>query len=141
MSRIGKKPIIIPPGVKISQANQVVKVDGPLGSLSRELPAGIDIAVEPGVVTVQKRHESRQTRSLHGLIRTLIANMVAGVSTGFQKTLEISGVGYRAEVAGDDLKLFLGFSKPLEYKVPKGISVKIDKQISMVFSVPPRSGP
>lgn len=134
MSRIGKKPIVIPSGVKISQADRVVKVDGPLGSLSREIPPGIEIAVESGTVTVQKRHESRQTRSLHGLMRTLIANMVAGVSTGFQKTLEISGVGYRAEVAGDDLKLFLGFSKPLEYKVPKGISVKIDKQVSMIFS-------
>jgi large subunit ribosomal protein L6 len=134
MSRIGKKPIVVPPGVKISQAKQSIKIDGPLGSLSREIPGGIDVSAEQGIITVRRLNESRQVRSLHGLVRTLIANMVTGVSTGFQKTLEISGVGYRAEAAGDNLKLFLGFSKPLEYRIPKGISVKIDRQVSMVFS-------
>lgn len=134
MSRIGKKPIVVPPGVKISQANRNIKVEGPLGSLSREIPGGIEVSAEQGVIHVRRRNESRQARSLHGLVRTLIANMVMGVSAGFQKTLEISGVGYRAEAAGDNLKLFLGFSKPLEYKIPKGISVKIDRQVSMVFS-------
>jgi large subunit ribosomal protein L6 len=134
MSRIGKKPIVVPPGVKISQDKGMLKVDGPLGSLSKGLPSGLSVSSEPGVLTVMRQDESRQVRSLHGLVRTLIANMVTGVSTGFQKTLEISGVGYRAEVAGDSLKLFLGFSKPLEYKIPKGISVKVDRQVSMVFS-------
>jgi len=134
MSRIGKKPIVVPPGVKVSRQERTLKVDGPLGSLSREIPAGLDVAAEPGVLTVRRLDESRQVRSLHGLARTLVANMVTGVSMGFQKTLEISGVGYRAEVAGDNLKLFLGFSKPLEYKIPKGISVKVDRQVSMVFS-------
>jgi len=134
MSRIGKKPIVVPPGVMISQAKQIINVDGPLGSLSREIPGGIEVSAEQGIITVRRLDESRQVRSLHGLVRTLIANMVTGVSVGFQKTLEISGVGYRAEVAGDNLKLFLGFSKPLEYRIPKGISVKIDRQVSMVFS-------
>jgi len=134
MSRIGKKPIVVPPGVKISQEKQIIKVDGPLGSLTRGIPDGLDVSAEQGVLTVRRRDESRQARSLHGLVRTLIANMVTGVSAGFQKTLEISGVGYRAEVAGGNLKLFLGFSKPLEYKIPKGISVKVDRQVSMVFS-------
>ncbi len=134
MSRIGKKPIVIPPGVKISQANKVVKVEGPLGALTREVPGDLEVVAESGVVTVKRLSESRQARSLHGLVRTLVANMVTGVSAGFQKTLEISGVGYRAEVAGDSLKLFLGFSRPVEYKIPKGISVKIDKQVSMAFS-------
>lgn len=134
MSRIGKKPIAVPPGVKVSQEKQIIKIDGPLGSLSREIPAGLDVIAEQGVLTVRRLDENRQSRSLHGLVRTLIANMVTGVSAGFQKSLEISGVGYRAEVTGDNLKLFLGFSKPLEYKIPKGISVKIDRQVSMVFS-------
>ena len=134
MSRIGKKPIVVPPGVMISQAKQIINVDGPLGGLSREIPGGIEVSAEQGIITVRRLDESRQVRSLHGLVRTLIANMVTGVSAGFQKTLEISGVGYRAEVAGDNLKLFLGFSKPLEYRIPKGISVKIDRQVSMVFS-------
>jgi len=134
MSRIGKKPIAVPPGVKISREKQIIKVEGPFGSLSREIPAGLDVSAEEGVLTVRRLNESRQTRSLHGLVRTLIANMVTGVSAGFQKTLEISGVGYRAETAGDTLRLFLGFSKPLEYKIPKGISVKVDRQVSMVFS-------
>jgi len=134
MSRIGKKPIVIPTGVKISQVGNVLNVQGPLGTLSREIPGEFEVAAEPDVVTLKRLSESRQTRSLHGLMRTLIANMVTGVSTGFQKGLEISGVGYRAEVAGDNLKMFLGFSKPVEYKIPEGISVKVDKQVSMVFS-------
>ena len=134
MSRIGKKPIVIPPGVKVSRTNQIIKVEGPLGTLARQIPGGLDVIADQGMIEVKRLAETRQTRSLHGLVRTLIANMITGVNTGFQKTLEISGVGYRAEVAGENLRLFLGFSKPVEYKIPKGISVKIDRQISMVFS-------
>jgi large subunit ribosomal protein L6 len=134
MSRIGKKPIVIPSGVKISQKDKVVKVEGPRGALSRELPGGLEVSSEAGVITLKRADETRETRSLHGLARTLIANMVTGVSAGFQKTLEISGVGYRAEVAGDSLKMYLGFSRPVEYTIPKGISVKVDRQVSMVFS-------
>jgi large subunit ribosomal protein L6 len=134
MSRIGKKPIVIPPGVKISQEGNVIQINGPLGMLSQEIPGELEVVAEKDLITVKRFSEARQSRSLHGLVRTLIANMVTGVSAGFQKGLEISGVGYRAEVAGDTLKVFLGFSKPVEYLIPKGISVKIDKQVSMVFS-------
>jgi large subunit ribosomal protein L6 len=134
MSRIGKKPIVIPPGVKISQEGNVIQINGPLGMLSQEIPGELEVVAEKDLITVKRFSEARQSRSLHGLVRTLIANMVTGVSAGFQKGLEISGVGYRAEVAGDTLKMFLGFSKPVEYLIPKGISVKIDKQVSMVFS-------
>ncbi|MFB3926030.1 MAG: 50S ribosomal protein L6 [Syntrophales bacterium] len=134
MSRIGKKPIEIPRGVKISRNGNEIKVEGPRGTLTRVLPSEIDVAVEDGAIQVVRRTEDRKGRSLHGLARTLVANMVTGVNTGFQKTLEISGVGYRAEVAGDNLKLFLGFSRPLEYKIPKGITVRIDKQVSMMIS-------
>jgi large subunit ribosomal protein L6 len=118
----------------VSRTDHLIKVEGPLGTLSREIPGGLDVSADQGIITVRRLSETRQARSLHGLVRTLIDNMIIGVSAGFQKTLEISGVGYRAEVAGENLKLFLGFSKPVEYKIPKGISVKIDKQVSMVFS-------
>lgn len=134
MSRIGKKPIVVPTGVKVSQSERIVRVEGPLGKLAKEVPGDLEVVAEPGVITVKRVSESRQTRSLHGLTRTLISNMVTGVNTGFQKTLEISGVGYRAEVAGDQLKMYLGFSKPVEYRIPKGISIKVDRQVSMVFS-------
>jgi large subunit ribosomal protein L6 len=134
MSRIGKKPIIIPNGVQISRDNMEIKAEGPKGSLSMNVPGELDINVENGSILVSRRSEDRRSRSLHGLTRTLISNMVTGVSTGFQRTLEISGVGYRAEVAGDLLKLYLGFSKPMEYKIPDGISVQVDKQVTVMLS-------
>jgi large subunit ribosomal protein L6 len=134
MSRIGKKPITFPKNVKISQSGGMVKVEGPKGTLSSSLPEGIVMAVTEGQLALERKSEERLTRCYHGLARTLINNMVTGVSTGFQKGLEISGVGYRAEVAGNTLKLVLGFSTPLEYSIPKGIDVKVDKQINIAVS-------
>ena len=134
MSRIGKKPIVIPAGVKVSRDNAKIKAEGPKGVLSLDLREEIDVNIEKDAILVSRRSDDRISRSLHGLTRTLIANMVAGVSTGFQKTLEISGVGYRAEAAGNILKLYLGFSKPVEYQLPKGIDVKIDKQVTVMLS-------
>ena len=134
MSRIGKKPIVIPSGVKVDRQQATIKAQGPKGSLSLNVPGDLDVAIEKGAVLVSRRSEDRKSRSLHGLTRTLIANMITGVNDGFQKTLEISGVGYRAETAGDVLKLYLGFSRPVEYKIPKGISVKIDKQVTVMVS-------
>ncbi|HRT71264.1 MAG TPA: 50S ribosomal protein L6 [Syntrophales bacterium] len=134
MSRIGKKPIVVPADVKVSEQGRVIRVEGPLGTLSREIPMGFEVSTEAGVLTLKRLDESRRTRSLHGLMRTLVANMVTGVSTGFQKALEISGIGYRAEVAGDTLRMYLGFSRPVEYKIPEGITVKVDRQVNMVFS-------
>ena len=112
MSRIGKKPIVVPADVKVSEQGRVIRVEGPLGTLSREIPMGFEISTEAGVLTLKRLDESRRTRSLHGLMRTLVANMVTGVSTGFQKALEISGIGYRAEVAGDTLRMYLRSSHP-----------------------------
>ncbi len=131
MSRIGKKPIVIPAGVKISRDNEKIKAEGPKGALSLAVPSDIAVTVEKDAIIVSRQGEDRKSRSLHGLTRTLIANMVTGVSAGFQKTLEISGVGYRAETAGNILKLYLGFSKPKEYEIPKGISVSIEKQVTI----------
>ena len=134
MSRIGKKPIIFPKNVKISQSVGIVKVEGPKGILSSKLPEGITLAIGDGSMVVERKSEERIVRSYHGLARTLIGNMVSGVSNGFEKNLEISGVGYRAEVAGKSLKLALGFSSPVQYEIPKGIDIKVDKQVNIVVS-------
>lgn len=134
MSRIGKKPVAFPKNVKISQSDGMVKVEGPKGALSSKLPDGIVMVVSDNLLTIERKSEDRLVRSYHGLARTLINNMVTGVSAGFEKGLEISGVGYRAEVAGSTLKLVLGFSSPLEYNIPKGIDVKVDKQVNLVVS-------
>ncbi|MDD3250862.1 MAG: 50S ribosomal protein L6 [Smithella sp.] len=134
MSRVGKKPIAFPSSVKISQSGNVVKVEGPKGTLSSTLPEGIAMAVKENQLIIERKSDDRLARSYHGLARSLVNNMVAGVSAGFEKALEISGVGYRAEIAGSNLKLILGFSSPVEYGIPKGIEVRIDKQVNLVVS-------
>ena len=134
MSRIGKKPITFPKNVKISQSGGIVKVEGPKGVLSSKLPEGITMAITDGNLVIERKSDERLARSYHGLARTLVGNMVNGVSNGFEKRLEISGVGYRAEVSGSNLKLILGFSSPVQYNIPKGIEVKVDKQINIFIS-------
>jgi len=136
MSRIGKKPVAFPKNVKVSQNAGTVKVEGPKGTLSSKLPEGINMVVSDGNLVIERTSDERIARSYHGLARTLIGNMVTGVSTGFTKNLEISGVGFRAEIAGNTLKLALGFSSPVQYIIPKGIDVKVEKQTSiMVFGI------
>ena len=134
MSRIGKKTISFPKNVKIVQNGNVVKVEGPKGNLSSKLPEGITIKLSDGSVAVERSSNEIKTRSYHGLTRTLIDNMIKGVTTGFEKKLEISGVGYRAEASDKTLKFVLGFSSPVQYDIPKGIDVKIDKQVNIVVS-------
>ncbi|MBW2544388.1 MAG: 50S ribosomal protein L6 [Deltaproteobacteria bacterium] len=134
MSRIGKRPIEIPDGVRIRQDGSLMVTEGPRGTLSRKIPEGIAVALEGDVALVNTRSDDRRGRSLHGLARTLIANMVTGVSKGFEKSLEIVGVGYRGEVTGNVLKLLIGYSDPVEYKIPEGITIKVDKQVNMVVS-------
>jgi large subunit ribosomal protein L6 len=134
MSRIGKKPITFPKNVKISQSADIVKVEGPKGTLSSKLPEGITVAIGEGNIVVERKSEEISARAYHGLARTLIGNMVQGVSAGFEKKLEISGVGYRAELSGNSLKFILGFSSPVEYDIPKGIEIKLDKQVNIVVS-------
>jgi large subunit ribosomal protein L6 len=134
MSRIGKKPISFPKNVKISQSADVVKVEGPKGALSSKLPEGINIKIGDGTLAVERKSDEIIARSYHGLTRTLIENMVKGVTTGFEKRLEISGVGYRAESSDKSLKFILGFSSPVQYDIPKGINVKVDKQVNIVVS-------
>jgi ribosomal protein L6, bacterial type len=134
MSRIGKKPIAIPEGVKINLDKSTIKVQGPKGLLSMEIPYGIEVSINNGTIEVKTASESRKGKAYHGLVRTLVANMVMGVTVGFQKGLELSGIGYRAEKSGDIIKLVLGFSSPLEYRIPQGIDVKIDKQVNILVS-------
>jgi len=134
MSRIGKKPITFSKNVKISQSAGLVKVEGPKGTLSSKLPEGITIKIGDGNLVVERTSEELRVRSYHGLTRTLVGNMVTGVTTGFEKKLEISGVGYRAEFADKSLKCILGFSSPVQYDIPKGIDVKVDKQVNIVIS-------
>lgn len=134
MSRIGKIPIEIPAGVKISRDRSVLKVEGPKGTLSLEVPKGVEVVLGETSVEVKRPSDDRRDRSNHGLVRTLVANMVKGVSSGFDKGLEISGVGYRAEVGDKVLKLTIGFSAPVEYPIPEGVSIRVDKQVSIVVS-------
>ncbi len=134
MSRIGKKGVELPAGVKIAREDRLVRVSGPKGELAAILPAGVDFVQENNTVFLSRDSDNRLGRSAHGLARTLVSNMVTGVSKGFEKGLEISGVGYRAELNNDVLKLVVGFSTPREYAVPKGVAVKIDKQVNILVS-------
>lgn len=128
MSRIGKKPIAIPSGVKIALNGSLVTVEGPKGKLSRQLAPEINIAVEADSVVVTRSGNGKENDNLHGLSRTLVANMVEGVTKGFEKVLEINGVGYRAEAKGAVLNLSLGYSHPIEYPLPAGITAEVEKQ-------------
>jgi large subunit ribosomal protein L6 len=129
MSRIGKLAITIPSGVTITQDGSAVVVQGPKGSARHPLPPRIRIAVADGRIAVTRDGDDRRTRALHGLTRKLIANSVTGLSAGFQRTLEIVGVGYRAEVKGKALQFSLGYSHPIVYQLPPGIEAKVDRQV------------
>jgi large subunit ribosomal protein L6 len=128
MSRIGKAAIAIPHGVEIKQAGSAVEVKGPKGMLSQSIPPGISLQVADGVIHVKRKGDAKRARSLHGLTRTLIANMITGVTQGFEKGLEIVGIGYRANLQGKDLQLNLGYSHPVIYPIPEGIQVEVEKQ-------------
>lgn len=134
MSRIGKKIIEIPSGVTIRQEGSFVEVKGPKGTLSRTLPEGVEVVLEAGQAEIRKLSETRKADQNQGLSRTLVSNMVIGVSAGYEKGLEISGVGYRAEVIDQILKLAVGYSSPVEYKVPEGITLKVDKLVNIMVS-------
>lgn len=126
MSRIGNKPIPVPGGVKIIANGADIKVEGPKGKLSLTSHSMMNIKIEESLITVERPDDSRKSKSLHGLTRTLISNMVVGVSEGFKRELDIKGVGYRAEVKGKILNLTLGYSHLIEYPLPEGISATVD---------------
>ena len=125
MSRIGRKLVVLPKGVTVECKGQEIHVKGPKGQLAERVPASVKVAVEGAEVRFQRADDRTPTRSAHGLARALVANMVRGVTQGFVRELEIQGVGYRAEAAGQTLKLALGFSHPVNVKVPDGLKVSV----------------
>ncbi|HBB36013.1 MAG TPA: 50S ribosomal protein L6 [Cyanobacteria bacterium UBA8803] len=134
MSRIGKRPIDIPSKVTVNIDGQHVAVKGPKGELSRVLPEQVIVEQEDDKLRVVRRDDSRVSRQRHGLSRTLVANMVEGVSKGFQKRLEIQGVGYRAQVQGRNLILNVGYSKPVEIVPPEGIQLAVENNTNVIVS-------
>jgi len=132
MSRIGNKVIQVPSGVKIEIKDGVVAVQGPKGKMTIPVPRGIHFEQKDGTLVAQR--ETDEQRALHGLARALVGNAVSGVTTGFKKELDIVGVGYRAEVKGRNLVLALGFSHPVEFPIPEGIQIAVDKQTHLVVS-------
>lgn len=128
MSRIGKAPIAVPGGVDVNIDSGTVTVKGPNGTLSRVVPGEITVRQDGSTLLVERPNDERQNRALHGLTRTLVANMVQGVTEGFKKELDIVGVGYRAEVKGKQVHFALGYSHPVIFDIPAGIEVQVDKQ-------------
>lgn len=126
MSRIGEQPVEVPAGVTVSVAGATVSVKGANGDLSLELPGKIQAEASDGKVVLSRPDDSRESKSTHGLARSLVANMVEGVSKGFSKKLEIEGVGFKAAIQGQALTMMLGFSSPVEYTVPEGVTVTVD---------------
>jgi large subunit ribosomal protein L6 len=135
MSRVGRKPVSIPGGVQVSLKDSIVAVKGPKGELKRSLPEGVQVQVDKTTITVARQSDEPDIRARHGLVRALINNMIEGVTKGFERKLEINGVGYKAEVAGDKLNLALGFSHPIAYQLPKGISAKVEKNLLTLAGV------
>ncbi|MBU4332701.1 50S ribosomal protein L6 [Patescibacteria group bacterium] len=136
MSRVGKMPIEIPDGVSIDIKDNLIKVKGPKGELEQKIVRGVSIVLEDKVIKVRvEKPTDKKQRSLWGLYRSLIANMVEGLARGFEKKLEISGVGFKAEVSGDKLVLNVGFSHLVEFDIPQGIEIKTEKNIIAVSGV------
>jgi large subunit ribosomal protein L6 len=136
MSRIGQKPILIPDKVKVTVKGAAVSIEGPRGKLNHTLPAGIEASLEGKEILVKKTVETRQHKALHGLSRALLANFVQGAHQGFQKKLEIQGVGFKAAMQGKSLNLSLGFSHPILYAVPDDIKVTVTDNVNILIEGP-----
>jgi large subunit ribosomal protein L6 len=134
MSRIGKKPVAVPSGVTASIDGQTVKVKGPKGALEVILHDDVEVAMEKGEVVITPRAETKRARAMWGMSRTLVSNLVSGVTAGFEKRLEISGVGYRASVQGKNLQLALGYSHDVVYPIPEGIQIATPRPVEIVIN-------
>jgi large subunit ribosomal protein L6 len=132
MSRIGNKPIEIPQTVKVSISDSTVKVKGPLGELNYACPEGIKASIDNGKVIVTRSSDLKKDRALHGLARSLVANMVSGVSQGYKRQMEIKGVGYRAQAKGNKITFTLGYSHPIEFELPAGITAATDDKMTSI---------
>src|SRR5438876_5030668 len=133
MSRIGRKPVSIPQGVKVQIDGATVRAEGPKGKLMQPVPAGLSAKLEGNQLVISRSGDDRKIRALHGLARALVANMVRGVKDGFERKLEIVGIGYRAQVQGRAIRLALGYSHPVIFALPEGITAEIDRQVSITL--------
>ena len=133
MSRIGKQPIPIPQGVKIQIEGLTVRAEGPKGKLSQPVPTGLTTRVADGTIVIERAGDDRRVRALHGLARALVANMVTGVKDGFERKLDIVGIGYRAQMQGKNIQLALGYSHPIIFPLPDGVTAEIDKQVAITL--------
>ena len=134
MSRIGKRPVPIPSGITANVEGQTVKLKGPKGALSTVVPDDVDVKLDDGRIKVDPRNDTKRARAQWGTSRTLIANLIAGVSKGFERRLEINGVGYRAAVQGKNLQLALGYSHDVVYPIPEGITIVTPRPVEIVIS-------
>ncbi|HET9488520.1 MAG TPA: 50S ribosomal protein L6 [Methylomirabilota bacterium] len=139
MSRIGKQPIPIPKDVKVQIEGEVVRAEGPRGKLTQTVPAGLRAAIDDGRMVITRQGDDRRARALHGLTRALMANMVTGVQQGFEKKLEIVGIGYRAQIQGRNIQLALGYSHPVVFPLPETITAEIDKQTLITVRGPDKA--
>jgi len=133
MSRIGKLPIPIPQGVKIQVEGLTVRAEGPKGKLTQPVPTGLTPRVADGTIVIDRAGDDRRVRALHGLARALVANMVTGVKDGFERKLDIVGIGYRAQMQGKNIQLALGYSHPIIFPLPDGVTAEIDKQVAITL--------
>jgi large subunit ribosomal protein L6 len=134
MSRIGRLPVPLTDGAKVEILGRTVTVKGPKGSLAQELPGGINAEIADGKILVKRRDDSKPQRALHGLTRALLNNAVVGVTKGFTKDLEIQGVGYRAQIAGTTVSFTLGYTHPIEFPIPNGIQIAVEKQTKLTVT-------
>lgn len=132
MSRIGRLPVVVPNGVQVNVQGSDVHVKGPKGELKRSFSSLMDIALEDGQVVIKRKSDNASERALHGTTRAVIANMIHGVSSGFEVALQVEGVGYRAELQGKDLALFVGYSHPVKMEPPAGISFEVDQKTRVI---------
>jgi large subunit ribosomal protein L6 len=134
MSRVGKKPIPIPDKTKITYADRVLTVEGDKGKLTQSINSAVDLNIDKGVMNVTMLNEDRTSRALQGLTRSLVANMITGVNQGFERKLEINGIGYRAELSGKQIILHVGYSNPVAFDLPDGISATVEKNNNIKLS-------
>jgi large subunit ribosomal protein L6 len=139
MSRIGKQPIRIPQGVKVQVDGLTVRAEGPKGKLAQPVPTGLTPRLADGTIVIDREGEDRRVRALHGLARALVANMVTGVKDGFERKLEIVGIGYRAQMQGKSIQLALGYSHPVLFALPDGVTAEIDKQTAITLRGPDKA--
>jgi large subunit ribosomal protein L6 len=133
MSRIGKQPVAVPAGVKVQVEDGVVRAEGPKGKLTQPVPSGLTATLQDGHLVITRAGDDRRVKALHGLTRALVANMVAGVKDGWERKLEIVGIGYRAQLQGRALQLALGFSHPVIFPLPEGVTAEVERQTAITL--------